>query len=111
MFPGQSSDIVTPACPGSFLGSPPSGACQEHLPRKASRGHPIKMPEPPQLAPLDVEEQRLYSELLQGDRAPHPVSKGAPCHPAEETLFLSYLSYSFGHDPKFMTIDEGRNVD
>ena len=31
------------------------------------------MPEPPQLAPLDVEEQLLYSELLPGDRAPHPI--------------------------------------
>uniref|UniRef100_A0A3Q3N1E4 Ig-like domain-containing protein n=1 Tax=Mastacembelus armatus TaxID=205130 RepID=A0A3Q3N1E4_9TELE len=28
------------------------------------------MPEPPQLTPLDAEEQRLYSELLPGDRAP-----------------------------------------
>ncbi len=33
-------------------------------PRKASRRHPEQMPEPPQLAPLDVEDQRLYSELL-----------------------------------------------
>lgn len=30
---------------------------------------------------LDVEEQQLYSELLLGDQAPHPVSKGAPSHP------------------------------
>ena len=42
-FPGQPSDIdiVTPACPGSSSGSPPGGACQEHLPREVSRGHPI----------------------------------------------------------------------
>ena len=39
-------------------------------------GHPKQMPKPPQLAPLDVEEQQLYSELLLGDRAPHPISKG-----------------------------------
>ena len=38
--------------PGSSSGSPPSGACQKHLPREASTGHPIQMPEPPQLAPL-----------------------------------------------------------
>ena len=75
--------------------------------------HPIQMPEPPQLAPLDVEEQQLYSELLPVDRAPHPISKVAPCHPAEETHFgCLYLgSYSFGHDSKIMTIGEGRNVD
>ena len=30
VFPGQPSDIVTPACPGSSSGSPPGGACQEH---------------------------------------------------------------------------------
>ena len=71
------------------------------------------MPKPPQLAPLDVEEQRLYSELLPGDRAPHPISKGVPHHPAEETHFgrLYQGSYSFSHDLKFMTIGEGRNVD
>ena len=74
-FPGQPSDIVTPACPGSSSGSPPGGACQEHLPRKASRGHPIQM------------LLSLYSEPLPGDRAPHPISKGAPHHPAEETHF------------------------
>ncbi|KAK7886829.1 hypothetical protein WMY93_026450 [Mugilogobius chulae] len=33
----------------------------------ASRRHPKQMPEPPQLAPLDVEEQRLYSEFLPCD--------------------------------------------
>ena len=71
------------------------------------------MPEPTQLAPLDVEEQRLYSVHLPGDRALHPISKGAPRHPAEETHFSRLYpgSYSFGHDPKFMTIGEGRNVD
>ena len=36
VFPGQLSDIVTPACPRSSSGSPPSGTCQEHLPREAS---------------------------------------------------------------------------
>ncbi|KAI3360247.1 hypothetical protein L3Q82_014560, partial [Scortum barcoo] len=43
---------------------------------------------PPQLTPLDVKEQRLsLSELLPSDRASHPISKGAPSHPAEETYF------------------------
>ena len=75
--------------------------------------HLKQMPKPPQLAPLDVKEQRLYSELLPGDRAPHPISKGAAHHPVEETHFSRLYpgSYSFGHDPKFMAIGEGRNVD
>ena len=74
--------------------------------RKVSWGHPKQMPEPSQPAPLDEEEQRLYSELLPGERAPHPICKGAPCHPAEETHFgcLYPGSFSFSHDPKFMTI-------
>ncbi|KAK3523918.1 hypothetical protein QTP70_016734, partial [Hemibagrus guttatus] len=71
-----------------------------------SRRHPKQMPEPPQLPPFDVEEQRLYSELLPGDRAPYPISKGAPCHPTEEAHFgrLYPGSYPFGHDPELMTI-------
>ncbi len=68
----------------------------------ASRRHPEQMPEPPQLAPLDVEEQRLYSELLPSDRALHPISKGAPSHPAEKAHFgrLYPGSCPFGHDPQ-----------
>ncbi|KAK3522012.1 hypothetical protein QTP70_021395 [Hemibagrus guttatus] len=56
-----------------------------------------QMPEPPQLPPFDVEEQRLYSELLPGDKAPHPM---------EEAHFgrLYPGSYPFGHDPELMTI-------
>ncbi|CAM4634692.1 unnamed protein product [Leuciscus chuanchicus] len=54
----------------------------EHLPVKASRRHPEQMPEPPQLTLLDVEEQRLYSELLLSDRASPPISKGSPSHPS-----------------------------
>ena len=85
----------------------------QHLPRKVSRGHLIQMPKPTQLAPLDVEEQRLYSELLPGDRTPHPISKVAPNQPTEETHFgrLYRGSHSFGHDPKFMNIGEGMNID
>ncbi|KAK3569482.1 hypothetical protein QTP86_031418 [Hemibagrus guttatus] len=112
-FPGQPRDIVSPACPGSSLGPLPGGACPEHLSRETSRRHPKQMPEPPQLAPFDVEEQRLYSELLLGDRAPYPISKGAPRHPTEEAHFGRFYpgSYPFGHDPELMTIGESRNVD
>ncbi|KAK3560811.1 hypothetical protein QTP86_019490 [Hemibagrus guttatus] len=38
---------------------------------ETSRRHPKQMPEPPQLFPFDVEEQRLYPELLPVDRAPY----------------------------------------
>ena len=80
-LPGGSQGIPRPAewhshfsvswaCPRS----PHGGACLEHLPRKASRGHPVQMPEPTQLVPLDVEEQWLYSKFLLGLRAPHPIS-------------------------------------
>ncbi|MED6261180.1 hypothetical protein ATANTOWER_001932 [Ataeniobius toweri] len=71
------------------------------------------MPEAPELTPLDVEEQWLYSEPLPDGRAPHPISKGVPGHPAREAHF-SHLypgSCSFSHDPKFMLIGEGKNVD
>ena len=82
-------------------------------PEEGVQGHPKQMPKPPQLAPLDVEEQQLYSELLPGDRASHSISKGAARHPAEETHFSRLYpgSYSFSHNPKFMTRGEGRNVD
>ena len=33
------------------------------------------MPEPPQLAPLNAEEQQVYSEQLSDVWAPHPISK------------------------------------
>ncbi|TWW78157.1 hypothetical protein D4764_11G0002780 [Takifugu flavidus] len=45
------------------------------------------MPKPPHLAPLNAEEQRLYSELLPDGRAFHPISKGEPSHPTEEAHF------------------------
>ncbi|KAK3520905.1 hypothetical protein QTP86_002397 [Hemibagrus guttatus] len=66
------------------------------------------MPEPPQLPPFDVEEQRLYPKLLPGDRAPYPISKGAPRHPTEEAHFgrLYPGSYPFGHDTELMTIGD-----
>ncbi|MEQ2235085.1 hypothetical protein ILYODFUR_038029 [Ilyodon furcidens] len=61
VFPSQPRNIVPPVCPGSASGPPPGGTCLAHLTR-ASRRHPNQMPEPPQLAPLDVKKQRLYSE-------------------------------------------------
>ena len=49
------------------------------------------MPEPPHLAPLNAEEQRFYSEPLPDS---HPISKGEPSHPAEETHFGRLYSRS-----------------
>uniref|UniRef100_A0A3B3BM94 Ig-like domain-containing protein n=1 Tax=Oryzias melastigma TaxID=30732 RepID=A0A3B3BM94_ORYME len=83
----QPRNIGSPACPGSSAGPLTSGTFPEQLTREASRRHPDQMPEPPQLAPLDVEEKRLYSEFSPGDRASHPISKGAPSHPPEKTHF------------------------
>ncbi|MEQ2253447.1 hypothetical protein ILYODFUR_032202 [Ilyodon furcidens] len=104
-MPRLPSPQTPPPAPSS------SRTCLEHLPRKASRRHPIQMPEPPQLTLLDVEEQRLYSELLPDGRAPHPISKGKAGHPVEEAHFSRLYPGSFGHDPKFLSIVEGRNVD
>lgn len=75
-FPGQLRDLIYPACPGSPLGSPSSGSCPELLPRVDSTQHPIRMPQPPQLTPLNVEVQWLRSELLPNDLAPHTISEG-----------------------------------
>ncbi|PWA19406.1 hypothetical protein CCH79_00017164 [Gambusia affinis] len=55
------------ACPGSSPGPPPGGTCPEQLTRDASRKNPNQIPEPPQLAPLDMKEQWLYSESLPYD--------------------------------------------
>ncbi|KAK5618707.1 hypothetical protein CRENBAI_013501 [Crenichthys baileyi] len=69
------------------------------------------MPEPPQLAPLDVEKQRLYSESLPGDRASHPISKGEPRHPAEKTLFGHLYPKGFlpqqPHEPHAASLTTG----
>jgi len=43
------------------------------LPWVASGRYPDQMPEPPQLAPFNPEEQRLCFEPLQEDQAPHPI--------------------------------------
>lgn len=63
VIPGQPSDVVPPAYPGS----PFSDTCPKHLPRETSRRLMKQMPEPPQLDPLNVEWQcpaTLWRELL-----------------------------------------------
>ncbi|KAM4543101.1 eukaryotic translation initiation factor 5A-2 isoform 2-T2 [Odontesthes bonariensis] len=81
-FPAQPRNIVSPTCPGSSPEPPPSGTGPKHLTGEAFRRHPNQIPEPPHLTPLDLEEQRFYSEPLPDDQASHPISKGraqTPC--------------------------------
>ena len=61
-FLGQPRDIISPA--GHTQNA---NLCPAHFSREASRGHPDQMPKPPQLAPLDVEEQRFCTESLPVD--------------------------------------------
>ena len=76
-----------------------------HLPRETSKRKPDQMPEPPQLAPLNAEEQRLYSEPLPDIQALQPISKAKPSHPVKEA-HLDYLysrAHTFGHYQELMT--------
>ena len=61
--------------------------------------------------PRRVEEQWLYSELLPGDRAPHLSLSEHPATLRRRLILATPGSYSFGHDPNFLTVGEGRNVD
>ncbi|XP_043092009.1 protein NLRC3-like [Puntigrus tetrazona] len=84
----QASRETSPACPRSSPGPPPGGTCLEHLHWEASGRRLEQMP-----------------ELLLSDRAPHPISEGAPSHPMEKTDFSRLYpgSYPFGHDPDLIT--------
>lgn len=66
------------------------------------------MPKPTQLASLVIKEQRLYSELPPGDRAFHPISKGASNHPTEKAHFgcLHSGSCTFRYDTEVMNISK-----
>lgn len=61
------------------------------------------MPEPPLLAPPDMEEQRLYPKPMRKcEPAPHPVAIGVLSYFTEETNFgrLVWCYYFFGPLPK-----------
>lgn len=46
--------------------------------------HSGQMPELPQLAPFNVGERQLYSELLPNGQAPHLIPNVELGHPSEE---------------------------
>lgn len=61
------------------------------------------MPEPSQLAPLDIKEQLSFSDLPPDVRTPHPICKAEPTQPPlEETHFGHFcpLCHSFSHYAK-----------
>lgn len=71
-------------CLRSASGSAPRWTRLEQLPKEVTRRHPDQMPEPPQVAPLNTEEQWLYFEDLPDVWAPHPISEAKPSHPVDE---------------------------
>ncbi|MEQ2220455.1 hypothetical protein ILYODFUR_005639 [Ilyodon furcidens] len=111
-FTSQPRDIVPPACPGSSTGPPSGGTCLEHLLRRHPGGIRYRCPS---------HLNWLLSMWRSSGSTPssshmtefHTISKGVPGHPTEEAHFSRLYpgSRSFGHDPKFMAIGEGRNVD
>lgn len=72
-----------------------------HTWNTSPRKHPGQMPEPPESAPFNVEEQWFYSEPFPNGRLLHPISKREAIQSSEKAhfcrLYLQY--YSFGHYP------------
>lgn len=61
-----------------------------HLHREMSRRLSKQIPKPPLLAPLNVDEQQLYSKFYPHDRDPHPLSRGVP--PLVEETHFNHLT-------------------
>lgn len=75
---------------------------------RTSASYPDQMPEPPRLAPFNVEKQRFYSEPLPVVWAPHPISKAKPGHLVTETRQPLVFAISFfGDHPLLVTKGEG----
>lgn len=64
-------DVIFPAGSGSALRSLSSGTRLIQLYREPDGGHPRQVSKSPQLAPLESEQQRLYSEALPDYQVPH----------------------------------------
>ena len=127
----SSPQALHPALPGGSWGVPrpaerhsPSSVscvflrahsqrCPEDITREASEGHPGQVSEPPHLALLNSEEQRLYSKLLLDDGASQPISEREPSQPTQEAHFSRWYtqSCSFGQCSKLVIRGEARNTD
>lgn len=93
MLPGHPGDlvvdlIVSPGCPGSALGPPPSWACLKDLPREVSRRPPSQIPEPPQLVHLDGEIQLPNFSPCPSGRAQSPCKENSFLPLESAALFL-----------------------
>ncbi len=88
---------VFPACSGSTT----SWKCPENLRRKVPRKHPDQMP--PQLAPFNAKEQRLYSELPLDVWVPYFISKGEPSHSLMKPTEPHHLQRAEKQVPKLLS--------
>ncbi|KAK5607725.1 hypothetical protein CRENBAI_013265, partial [Crenichthys baileyi] len=77
---------IPPACPGPFPGLLPGGKCLENTPRGRCPGGIRYRPPATSTGPLDVGEQRLYSEPLPEGPAPPPISREVPRPPLEKAI-------------------------
>lgn len=97
VFPGQPTDRISPACPGSALRSSPRWTWLKHLPREVSRRHRSQVTIPP---PMSL----LSSSPVSEAKSSRPVTE---THPGR----LYSRSCPFNRFPKLMGVDEGWSVD
>ncbi len=108
-FAGKIRYIIFPGCFGSTA-CPPAGHSKitfiKMIPGCIRMS---KMPNWPQLTPLSVKDQQIYSEFLMDVWTAHPQSK-PPC---EENLSRKLISWSnsLGGYPRLTTTGEGWNED
>uniref|UniRef100_A0A3Q2G6B1 C2H2-type domain-containing protein n=1 Tax=Cyprinodon variegatus TaxID=28743 RepID=A0A3Q2G6B1_CYPVA len=86
--------IVSFSSPASCPGPPPGGMCLKDILWEASYRNPRQMSDPPQLTPLGAQDSISPPD----DRAPQPLSKEEPSHPAEEALIQDPVLWRRGSD-------------